>query len=178
MDDSRHWYFAYGSNMQSATLRGRRLIEPSAWRVGRLAGYGLRFDIPIGPGERGVANLSIDPGTSVWGVLFLMSREQHAHLDRTEGVGNGLYSRLRVDVEAGTDLVVAETLISELRDPSRRPSHRYRSLLIEGAREHGLPVDYLRALEGWPLAWDERDGAVNVGAPEPSGRERGKSGED
>ena len=137
-----------------------------------------KSQVVLGVGPDGKIYYSLLPGTSVWGVLFLMSREQHAHLDRTEGVGNGLYSRLRVDVEAGTDLVVAETLISELRDPSRRPSHRYRSLLIEGAREHGLPVDYLRALEGWPLAWDERDGAVNVGAPEPSGRERGKSGED
>ncbi len=161
MEDRAWWYFAYGSNMQPATFRGRRLIEPLETRVGCLAGYGLRFDIPIGPGERGVANLAVDEGASVWGVLYLLGSEQHAHLDRTEGVGNGLYNRVRVEIESAGDLVVAETYVSELRDPARRPSHRYRGLLIEGAREHGLPEGYIQALEAWPLAWDEREGAIN-----------------
>jgi hypothetical protein len=62
------WYFAYGSNMQAATLRGRRGIEPLDVRIGRLAGYRLCFDIPIGGGSRGVANLAIDAGAEVWGV--------------------------------------------------------------------------------------------------------------
>lgn len=161
MEKLAHWYFAYGSNMQSATLRGRRRIEPLEARVGRLAGYGLCFDIPVGPGERGVANLCTNPDSTVWGVLFLLEPEQHSHLDRTEGVGAGLYRRVKVEVDASGQIVIAETYISEIRDPVRRPSHRYRSLLIEGAREHGLPVAYLAALEEWPLAWDERDGAVN-----------------
>ena len=165
-----HWYFAYGSNMQSATLSGRRLIEPAARRIGRLPGYGLRFDIPIGDGERGVANLVVEETSHVWGVLFLLHPEQHVHLDRTEGVGMGLYRRVRVEVEADGEVVVAETLVSELRDPTRRPSHRYRSLLIEGAREHGLPAEYLAVLESWPLAWDERDGAMNPDLRGPAER--------
>ena len=63
MDGDNHWYFAYGSNMQAATLRGRRRIEPLDARVGYLHGYRLCFDIPIGAAGRGVANLSVSADT-------------------------------------------------------------------------------------------------------------------
>jgi hypothetical protein len=72
--DGHSWYFAYGSNMQSATLRGRRGIEPREFRVGRLAGYSLRFDIPVGPGERGVANLAVDPAAEIWACSTFSTR--------------------------------------------------------------------------------------------------------
>jgi len=161
MPDDAHWYFAYGSNMQSATFRGRRRLEPAEARSGLLRGYGLCFDIPIGSGKRGVANLCVAADASLWGVLYLLTAKQHAHLDRTEGVPNGLYRRVQVEVEVSGEIVVAETLISERRDAARLPSFRYRALLLDGAREHGLPEDWVRTLEGWTLAWDERDGAFN-----------------
>ncbi|HEY2772806.1 MAG TPA: gamma-glutamylcyclotransferase [Candidatus Binatia bacterium] len=160
MDDSR-WYFAYGSNMQRATMRGRRMIEPLEVRVGRLDGYALCFDIPIGGGERGVANLAFATGRAVWGVLYLLTQQQHDHLDMTEGVPSGVYRRIQVDVDAEGTIVAAETLLSERRDPLRRPSHRYHSIVVEGAREHALPPDYVASLEALELAWDEREGAVN-----------------
>ena len=42
------------------------------------------------------------------------------------------------------------------RTTGRKPSARYLGLLLEGAREHALPQDYLRRLEGLELAVDER----------------------
>jgi cation transport regulator ChaC len=155
------WYFAYGSNMQAATLRGRRGIEPLDVRVGRLPGYRLCFDIPIGAGARGVANLAIDVEAHVWGVAYLLTGDQHERLDRTEGVPAGVYRRLPVHVATPAGSLAAETYISERRDPSRLPSFRYLGLLREGAREHALPADWLSVLEAWTLAWDERDGAHN-----------------
>ena len=162
------WYFAYGSNMQSATFRGRRRLEPLDISKGRLAGYALCFDIPIGDGKRGVANLCENADASVWGVLYLLTPEQHEHLDRTEGVPNGIYRRIGVSVEVAGATIDAETLISERRDSTRLPSHRYRRLLIEGAREHELPADWVATLESWALAWDEREGAVNPEGLAPS----------
>ena len=156
-----HWYFAYGSNMQGATFRGRRGMQPLESRAGLLRGYRLCFDIPIGAGRRGVANLAIEEAASVWGVLHLLNPEQHELLDRTEGVPGGLYRRIVVEVETASGVIAAETYISEIRDAARLPSHRYRGLLLEGAREHGLPADYVDVLEALELAWDEREGAVN-----------------
>ncbi|HYC54670.1 MAG TPA: gamma-glutamylcyclotransferase [Candidatus Binatia bacterium] len=156
------WYFAYGSNMQRATFRERRALSPAEVSVGWLEGYALCFDIPVGPGLRGVANLARADDSRVWGVLYLLNAEQHAHLDRTEGVSAGVYRRMLVPIQTQYGSTVeAETYISELRDPARRPSHRYLSLLLDGARENALPDGYIHALEKWDLAWDERDGAFN-----------------
>ena len=38
----------------------------------------------------------------------------------------------------------------------RKPSARYLGLLIDGARAHALPAEYVAFLEGHELAWDER----------------------
>ena len=69
MDD--RWYFAYGSNMQAATLRGRRGIEPLDVRIGRLAGYRLCFDLPIGGGSRGVFAFSGQLASGAFGVYMV-----------------------------------------------------------------------------------------------------------
>src|SRR5262249_34573040 len=55
------WYFAYGSNLCRATFIERRRMSPLEIRRARLDGYRLTFDLPVGPGERGVANLVADP---------------------------------------------------------------------------------------------------------------------
>jgi hypothetical protein len=161
MSEEARWYFAYGSNMQAATLRGRRQIEPLDVRIGRLTGYRLCFDIPVGSGARGVANLVADVDAHVWGVAYLLTAEQHDHLDRTEGVPAGVYRRIGVPIVTTAGELAVETYISELRDSSRLPSFRYLSLLREGAREHALPADWQSVLEVWTLAWDEREGARN-----------------
>lgn len=161
MGEQDRWYFAYGSNMQAATLRGRRLIEPLDVRIGRLPGYRLCFDIPVGSGARGVANLAIDDTASVWGVAYLLTPEQHDHLDRTEGVPAGVYRRIVADIVTDAGSLAVETLMSDRRDSSRLPSWRYLNLLREGAREHSLPGDWQAVLKAWTLAWDERDGAHN-----------------
>jgi hypothetical protein len=41
----------------------------------------------------------------------------------------------------------------------RKPSRRYLRLLLDGAREHGLPEEWIRHLEGLELAVDERLGS-------------------
>jgi cation transport regulator ChaC len=152
------WYFAYGSNMQRATFVERRGMKPvrSVW--GRLAGYRLTFDLPVGPGERGVANLVSDESAATYGVLHLISSEEFDRLDRTEGVHNGFYRRLAVVVTdrdgAATD---AWTYVSTYGVPGRKPSSRYIGLLLEGAREHELPEAYLGALGAFELAVDERE---------------------
>ena len=59
---------------------------------------------------------------------------------------------------AGAVRVDAFTYLSPTRRTGRKPSARYLGLLLEGARQHGLPDDYVRALEGLERAVDERIG--------------------
>ena len=158
------WYFAYGSNMSSAIFLGRREMHPLETRPACLDGYRLCFTLPVGPGERGVANVERAVAAHVWGVAYRIARAEGEHLDRTEGVLGGLYERLPVVVTAAADRLQAFTYRSSFASPGRKPSARYLGLLLDGARCHGLPLEYVRGLETLELAVDER-----LATPEPAG---------
>lgn len=158
MSPNRLWYFGYGSNMHRGTFVERRRMQPGSARPARLTGYRLCFDIPVGPGERGVANILVDPASEVWGVAYHISTEEFDRLDRTEGVPFGLYRRVAIElITPEHERIAAFTYQSTVSAPGRKPSARYMGLLLTGARENSLPVEYLRYLEGIELGVDERE---------------------
>ncbi len=150
------WYFGYGSNMNRSVFLERRRMRPLETRTGYLDDHRLCFNLPVGSGERGVANLEPGAGARTHGVLYRLSAEQADQLDRTEGVPAGVYRRISVSVVAGAVRVDAFTYLSPHKRTGRKPSARYLGLLLEGARQHGLPDDYVLALEGLERAVDER----------------------
>jgi cation transport regulator ChaC len=155
---SRLWYFAYGSNLHRSIFLERRQMRPLATGWGWIEGYGLCFNIPVGPGERGVANLAPEPGGRTYGALYLLTAEDFERLDRTEGVHFEVYRRMAVEVVTeSAERVAAFAYQSVLTQAGRKPSPRYMGLLLEGAREHGLPSEYVRFLESFELAVDERE---------------------
>lgn len=143
------WYFAFGTNMHDSAFRERRGMQPLEWRAGRVCGYRLRFNLEGRPrGRAAPANISPDPQTEVWGVLYCITRADLLHLDSTEGVPGPRYRHLWVDAE---DIrgwpIEAVTYIADGKETDGNPSLRYITLLREGARAHGLPEDYLRFLD-------------------------------
>jgi hypothetical protein len=90
-------------------------------------------------------------------VLYRISAGEAERLDRSEGVLGGLYRRIPVSVgTAEAARIDAFTYQSPYASPGRKPSRRYMGLLLEGAREHGLPAEYVTALRAFELARDER----------------------
>ena len=165
-DASCVWYFGYGSNVDRGTFLGRRRMRPLAARVAVLDDWALRFDLPVGSGERGVANLRSEPGARTWGVCWQIPRAQAEHLDRTEGVPRGAYRRQAVEVETREGVrLAAFTYCSERGVAGRKPSRRYLGLLLAGAREHGLPDEWVAFLRGLELAVDERNSQAELFGP-------------
>lgn len=158
------WYFAYGSNMQSDTFRGRRGIE---WRQAvpvRAPGWRLALDKPsLMSGGTSYANIVPDATAEVIGVAYEITMAELEHVELTEGVAIGNYVRAMIAVAplapdhaaAGT-ITECFTLTTTASDPNRRPSTRYLGLLIAGAEEHGLPAEYVDWLRGLP-AQEETD---------------------
>ncbi len=140
-------YFAYGSNMSTKRLCGR---IPAAAPVGRarLDGMRLAFNKP-GRDRSGKANLVPTPGSLVWGVLFEIARADWATLDRFE---TG-YERVlqRVELPDGRQLD-AHAYLWRAATADLQPLDWYRAFLLEGAREHGLPDDYIALLERQSVA--------------------------
>lgn len=142
------WYFAFGANMCSSVLRTRR-VSPLSSEAARLDGFRLVFGEPgFPPLEPVFASIEPAEGEAVHGVLFRLTRRDFARIDSTEGPG---YDLLRVDV-VGSVHGSARARAFRTRKPvrGRKPSRRYVDLLRSGAREHGLPAEYVRRLDAEP----------------------------
>jgi hypothetical protein len=157
------WYFAYGSNMQTATFRGRRGIAFRRAVPGRARGWRLVVDKPpLVPIGEAFANIVPDPASAVVGVLYEIAAPDLEHVELTEGVRIGNYRRIDVPVAPlapPPDVVRAATLVSDRRDPSLRPSDRYMACLVAGAEEHGLPADWIALLRSVPCGPESADAA-------------------
>jgi hypothetical protein len=149
------WYFAYGSNMQTATFRDRRGVPFSRALPARVSGWRIVFDKPpVVPGGAAVANIVADPAAVVFGVLYEITPEDLAHVELTEGVLIGNYHRVEVKAESLGAAVLATTaasVASDLHDSTRVPSDRYMGCVIAGAEEHRLPSAYISYLRGVPV---------------------------
>ena len=143
------WYFAYGANLHASAFRGRRGLEPQAWRIGRLAGYRLRFNLDGWPrGRAAPANIEADPVAEVWGVLYRITRRDLVWLDVTEGVPGFGYRHLWTEAEdADGNAIPCVAYIAIGKAVDGRPSARYLSLIRDGARDHGLPDRWLSFLD-------------------------------
>ncbi len=142
-------YFAYGSNMLSERLR---------LRIGSVMAVGLAFlrDRRLVFNKRskdgsGKANLVESPGDMTWGVLYEMNAQDLDKLDKIEGG----YARVTVQVwKTDGNVVEAVTYISDNLTSDARPYKWYKELILSGAREHGLPQDYISLLEKIPIKSD------------------------
>ena len=144
------WYFAYAVNMHDSAFQERRGMRPSEWRVGRITGYRLRFNLDGRPkGRSAPANIETDTGAEVWGVLYRITRRALVRLNASEGIPGRRYRPLWLAAEdADGNAVVAVTYIAEGNARDGNPSLRYITLIRDGARAHGLPEDWITFLDG------------------------------
>jgi gamma-glutamylcyclotransferase (GGCT)/AIG2-like uncharacterized protein YtfP len=137
-------YFAYGSNMSTARLRKRM---PSCERLGTatLPGYALRFHKRSRDKSAKCNAFASGNNNTVIGVLFSFDPAERAKLDEAEGVGAG-YERATVTVinEKGRRRKVLTYLATpDYIDDSLKPYGWYKDFVLAGAREHGLPPEYI-----------------------------------
>ncbi len=128
-------YFAYGSNLWPAQLRGRC---PSASPVGpaRLSGWSLACDKPSVDGSSKF-NIHVSPGDRVTGVVYEIEDGERQALDLAEP----LYRPIYVDLDDG---IRALTYAYEGPRDDRGPYDWYVSVAVAGAEAHGIPDTGLR----------------------------------
>jgi len=138
-------YFAYGSNMDSARLRAR-VKDCTTLDTAKLSGYGLRFHKRSNLDGTGKCNAfhTGNPDDFVQGVLFDVAQVQRPALDRAEGAGKGYYAA-QVEVQTKNGPVQALTYLANADHIADQlvPTTEYFTYVMQGAREHGLPEDYI-----------------------------------
>lgn len=148
-------YFAYGSNMLHAQL-SQRCPSAEFLVAARLEGFTLGFTRYSLARGCGVLDIVPAEGASVWGGLFSLTAAELAALDVAEAVDQGGYRRIAVEVARRDDgrlerEVVAYQVVVPLEEPVVS-SAAYLEIVLAGARQCGLPEDYLELLAGWQMA--------------------------
>jgi hypothetical protein len=111
-----------------------------------LPGYRLRFDKKSTDDGSGKANVAVHAASDVWGVLYVISDDDLEKLDKGEGGYHRVQLRLRFADKTRTEAWVYVAK-KPSNDPALSPYTWYARFLIEGAREHALPADYVEELE-------------------------------
>lgn len=140
------FYFAYGSNADPDRFRTR----VGAWRTrrpARLEGYRLRFADSVQ--SEGGGGAVVDPQSEgrVDGVLFEITPDQLAAMDREEfdptRDASGAGRRVRVTVQTETGPVAAEMYTVQDGGGRRAPSERYLGHILRGLEAAGHSQDAL-----------------------------------
>ncbi|KAJ8273168.1 hypothetical protein GJAV_G00098390 [Gymnothorax javanicus] len=146
---STFMYFAYGSNLLKERLQ---LQNPSATfhSTGRLKDYNLNFGVWGESGRNdwhgGTATIEECIGNEVWGVIWKINQQDQASLDKQEGVNIGMYRPLVAKVETDEGIITCRTYQMNNFTASL-PSPQYKQVICLGAKQNGLPSDYIRKLE-------------------------------
>ncbi|XP_019392113.1 PREDICTED: gamma-glutamylcyclotransferase [Crocodylus porosus] len=156
-------YFAYGSNL---LLERILLRNPSAAfaAVARLQDFKLVFGSPQGrPSSNwhgSTATIVQSPGDEVWGVVWKMSTSNLISLDKQEGVEEGLYVPIEVDVSTQEGKLLTCRSYQMKDCVYDLPSPQYKKVICMGAKQNGLPPDYQKKLE--LIATNGYEGPVSV----------------
>lgn len=139
--------FAYGSNMLSTRMRQPDRV-PSARPidVGYITRHRLTFDkASTDKSGKCDAEETQNAGDRVYGVLYSIDKSEKPRLDEAEGLGHG-YDEKPVKVVTAARVVPAVMYYATSKDPSLKPYHWYKALVVAGAVEHGLPFPYVELL--------------------------------
>jgi hypothetical protein len=141
----RQTVFAYGSNMCSGRFRDYGVCPEGVGRPAVLSGHRLIFNKKSTKDNSGKAN--VEAGDSeVWGVLYTLSDADLRQLDEGEVGYRRIPCVVRSPDGTNVDAWTYVALTSDL-DPALRPYGWYKRFLVEGAKEHSLPADYVASLE-------------------------------
>lgn len=147
-------YFAYGSNMSSHEMRGVD-NDSKFLAIARLQNHRLDFNLYSENRGGGVADIVPSEGAEVWGVVYTITQHGLTELDKKEGVRKGRYRSVDVEVETDEGELIRCTSYSVIRKgQSIRPSDSYRDLIIYGAKERGLPEDYVNGIDRYARSLD------------------------
>lgn len=138
--------FSYGSNMFTPRLRARcPSVKPLGLAV--LSGAELRWH-KVSKDHSAKCDISLSdlPESRVFGVLYEVATSEKQRLDEAEGLGNG-YKAIDVRVLHNGEEVVASAYRATNIDPSLKPYSWYQALVVAGAKEHGLPIEYIAHIE-------------------------------
>ncbi|XP_064613110.1 gamma-glutamylcyclotransferase-like [Liolophura sinensis] len=151
MADIKLRYFAYASNLLEERVNHTLGNDSSAKVIGpaKLQDYDLCFDYYSEEWKGCKATCHSAPRKVLWGVLWEVTAEDKALLARAEEVYLGKYREIEVDVTTpdGDTYRSFCYQLGEIMDANGLPSPQYKDVIVRGARQAGLPEEYINLLK-------------------------------
>ncbi len=135
-------YFAYGSNLNKERMNNRVGIVFKTYG-GFIKDYKLEFNKKSSDGSS-KANLTEEIESEVWGVCYELDESGFEKLREFE---KGYFEReVIVYNEKQELLAIAKTFVSD-KICDKLPTKKYLNIIIDGAKQHELPEDYIQKLK-------------------------------
>ncbi|SFM30058.1 gamma-glutamylcyclotransferase family protein [Pelosinus propionicus] len=143
-------YFAYGSNLDFENMN-QKCTKPLVLGIARLEGHRIGFFENSVIWDGAVETVVPDVLAEVWGVLYQLESYAWEQLDNCEDVrldGTGEYFHYPVEVLDEQNRVIEASIYKKARlGEPKQPSTEYLNIIIQGAKEQGLPKEYIETLE-------------------------------
>jgi hypothetical protein len=142
-------YFAFGSNLLKSRLdnqhkNGEKIGNVTDEGLAILEKYELVFNKKSTIDQSGKANIVSKENSRVLGVIYDLSERQVKLLKKIEGG----YQRKKVIVLHNSNSVDVYTYIAKNKsiEEGLFPTKEYMKFIIDGAKEHSFPKDYITTL--------------------------------
>jgi len=143
-------YFAYGSNLNLEMIN-QKCTKPRILGIAKLAGHKLGFYEHSVIWDGAVETVVPDTQSEVWGALYQLESYAWEQLDNCEDVrldGSGEYFHYPVEVlDEQNELQDASMYKKARLGEAKQPSTEYLNIIIQGAKEQGLPENYIAILQ-------------------------------
>lgn len=134
-------YFAFGSNMNMRQMR-ERCRQSRFISSGVLEKFRFVYDGNSARWKGAVGNIVPSSGETVYGGLFEVTEEDLDSLDHYEGYPTR-YQKIELPVLSGNGEIVKALAYFREGEKEGTPSTAYRNTVMEGARDCGIPEDYI-----------------------------------
>lgn len=143
-------YFAYGFNLNLQKVN-QMLTKPRVTGIARLSNHKMGFYGHSVIWDGAVETVVPDNQSEVWGILYQLEAYEWEQLDNLKDVrldGTGEYFHYPVEVIDEQNMLREASLYkkAQLREP-KQPSTEYLDIIIQGAKEQGLPESYIATLQ-------------------------------
>jgi hypothetical protein len=114
-----------------------------------LPGYTVRYNKRSEDGSGKCNLVRTKESDRVYGVIYEFLDQEKPSLDKHEGLGRDYHTEeIRVITDNGETGAYTYVADESAVDDSLRPYSWYKELVVEGARQHSLPDEYIAQLEG------------------------------
>jgi gamma-glutamylcyclotransferase len=150
-------YFAYGSNMSTQRLTAPNRVPSAIVKTtGHIKGHALKFNkVSIDGSGKGSIEQTDNKDDLVYGVVYEIDEKEKPALDRAEGLGHG-YEEIEIIVSTPVGDIVANTYYATNTKDTLKPYDSYMEYVIDGAKEHNLPKEYIKKIEAVNTIQDPR----------------------